>query len=157
MADVTTSAVIGNRSSEGATRLQKSSPVPPVHPQPTIPFPAGPVCLDDDPHLRDALRRCPAPTFEAACAYRKTGDARHVPTILQGVIARFVEPELRSRLSESADDLRLVEDLGLDSLTLLEVALLAEDVLRISITADELRQVRTIGDVKLFVQAKVQF
>lgn len=73
------------------------------------------------------------------------------------MIARFVEPDLRSRLTESTDDLRLAEDLGLDSLTLMEVALLAEDVLRISITAEELRQVRTIGDVKLFVQAKVRF
>jgi acyl carrier protein len=127
-----------------------------VHPPPAIPFPTGPIGLDDDPHLRDALRRCPAPTFEAACAYRKTGDSRHVPTILYGVIARFVEPELRSRMSEPADDLRLVEDLGLDSLSLMEVALLAEDVLRISISAEELRQIRTIADVRQFVEAKVR-
>jgi acyl carrier protein len=79
-----------------------------------------------------------------------------VPTILYGVIARFVEPELRSRMSEPADDLRLVEDLGLDSLSLMEVALLAEDVLRISISAEELRQIRTIADVRQFVEAKVR-
>ena len=114
------------------------------------------VAVENDPHLREALKRCPPATYEAALAFRRTSDVRHLPAIVRGVVAHYVEPDLRPRLSAGADELRLIEDLALDSLTLMEIVLLAEDVLQVTLTADELRRCRTVGDVQLFFEWKVR-
>lgn len=111
----------------------------------------------DEASLREALKRCSPSTFEAARAFRATGDYAHVPTIVTGVIERFVERNLREKLAApSADELLLSQDLGLDSLTMMEIVLLAEDVLPLSINNEELRHLRTLGDVKLFTDAKLR-
>ena len=110
----------------------------------------------DEAKLREALKRCPPKTFEAASAFRQTGDFVHLPTIVRGVIARFVERERRARLEGAVDEVHLVEDLGLDSLTMMEIVMLAEDVFPISINNDELRGLRTIGSVQRFIECKLR-
>jgi len=105
--------------------------------------------------LQAALKRCPPGTFEAACEFRRTGDVAQLPTVIRGVVERYVERELRSKLKPHDESIRLVEDLGLDSLSLMEIVVLAEDVLRISVTNEELVALKTIGDLNRFVAAKV--
>ena len=56
----------------------------------------------------------------------------------------------------SIGDLRLIEDLGIDSLTMMEIVILVEEVLQMSINNEELRHLRTIGDVKQFIECKVR-
>lgn len=110
---------------------------------------------EDEAHLREALKRCSASTYHAACQFRKTGHTKHLPAIVLGVIERNVEPDLRSKLRHPHDDLCLAEDLGIDSLTMMEIVILAEDVLRISINNDELCRLRTLGDVRHFIEGKL--
>lgn len=110
----------------------------------------------DEAYLRETLKRCSPLTFEAARAFRATGDYAHLPVIITGVIERFVERELRDKLVQPSDDLRLVDDLGLDSLTLMEIVILTEDVLPVTINNDELRHLRTLGDVKQFIECKLR-
>jgi len=76
--------------------------------------------------------------------------------VVIGVIERFVEPELRVKLKDADDDLRLIEDLGIDSLTMMEIVILVEDVLQMTINNDELRNLRTVGDVKTFIDCKIR-
>lgn len=111
--------------------------------------------LQPEAELRETLKRCSPATYEAAAAFRRTGDLAFLPAIVRGVIERYVEPDLRAKMHQSDPSLRLCEDLGLDSLTMMEIVLLAEDVLHISITHDELRQLRTVGDVQQFMVAKL--
>ena len=78
------------------------------------PFPIAtkPFAPEDEAALREALKRCSPSTFEAAVQFRKTGNADHMlPAVVIGVIERFVEPDLRSKLKDADDDLRLIEDL----------------------------------------------
>lgn len=82
----------------------------------------------DDAHLRETLKRCSPATLEAVRAFRTSGNFTLLPTIVTGVIERFVERELRAKLAAPGPDLRLIEDLGLDSLTLMEIVILTEDV-----------------------------
>jgi 3-hydroxyacyl-[acyl-carrier-protein] dehydratase len=109
----------------------------------------------DDAHLRDALKRCSPTTREAACAFRRTGSLDHLPAIVHGLIEHYVERGARAKLNRADDGVRLVEDLAIDSLTLLEIVFLAEDVLQISIDNEELRPFRTVGDVKSFIASKL--
>jgi acyl carrier protein len=109
----------------------------------------------DDAYVRDALKRCSPSTREAACAFRRTGSPDHLPAIVHGLIEHYVERGARAKLGRSGDGLRLVEDLAIDSLTMLEIVFLAEDVLQISIDNEELRPFRTVGDVKQFIASKL--
>jgi len=122
-------------------------------PFPLTPKPFAP---DDESALREALKRCSPSTFEAAVQFRKTGNADHMPAVVIGVIERFVEPDLRAKLKDADDDLRLIEDLGIDSLTMMEIVILVEDVLQLTINNDELRNLRTVGDVKTFIDCKIR-
>jgi 3-hydroxyacyl-[acyl-carrier-protein] dehydratase len=111
---------------------------------------------EDEVALREALKRCSPSTFEAAVQFRKTGNPEHVPAVVIGVIERFIEPDLRQKLRDADDDLRVIEDLGVDSLTMMEIVILVEDVLQLSINNDELRNLRTIGDIKTFIDCKIR-
>lgn len=125
---------------------------------PRAPAPAAqkPFSPEDETALREALKRCSASTVEAAVQFRKSHDVAQVPVVVIGVLERFVEPGLRAKLKEVDDDLRLVEDLGIDSLTMMEIVILVEDVLQMQINNDELRNLRTVGDVKTFIDCKIR-
>lgn len=110
----------------------------------------------DETQLREALKRCPTGTIEAALRLRRTGDLEGLPLIVRGVIARYVGREYHSKLDQASGDLRLIEDLGVDSLTMLEIVMLAEEVLPISLSNDDLRDLKTVGDVQDFVARKLQ-
>ncbi len=110
---------------------------------------------DEDVRLRDALKRCSAPTREAAREFRRTGNVKWVPAIIHGLIEHHIEPDARAKLNASDDNVRLAEDLEIDSLTMLEIVFVAEEVLQVSIDNEELRPFKTVGDVKRFVASKL--
>ncbi|AHF91366.1 3-hydroxyacyl-ACP dehydratase [Opitutaceae bacterium TAV5] len=117
---------------------------------------AGPV-PDDEVILRESLRRCSAATIEAALAWRKTGNPRHLSPVVVGVVQRFTDPELRHRLdAPDAATLHLIDDLGIDSLTMMEIVMLVEEVTRMSISNEELQGLRSIGDINAFIDAKAR-
>ena len=114
--------------------------------------------LHDDPALRETLKRCTPATYYAACKFRATGDTDALRTVIGGVVDRFVDRELRAKLGgplELQPALRLREDLGLDSLTMMEVVMLAEEVLPITIANEELVRLQTLGQVHEFFAVKL--
>ncbi|NBU86330.1 MAG: FabA-like domain protein [Verrucomicrobia bacterium] len=92
--------------------------------------------------LKELLKRCPVGTYEAALSFRKDKDISQVETIVLGIIDRHLEPEQREILA--------------DSETMLEVVMLVEQTLEVSIDNEELRDLRTIGDVKAYLNAKAK-
>ncbi len=112
------------------------------------------ISVEDD--LKDLLKRCPPGTFEAAVAFRKNKDASYVEKIVMGIIDRHLEPDQREILANSDDMLRMYEDLGMDSLNMLEIVMLVEQTLEVSIDNEELRDLRTVGDVKAYLHAKAK-
>ena len=106
--------------------------------------------------LKDLLKRCPPGTYEAALAFRNSKDIDQVEPIVMGIIDRHLEPDQREILNNSDENLRMYEDLGMDSLTMLEIVMLVEQTLQVSIDNEELKDLRTIGDVKAYLQAKAK-
>jgi 3-hydroxyacyl-[acyl-carrier-protein] dehydratase len=115
-----------------------------------------PFTADDESTLRESMRRCSPSSIEAAIQFRKTGNPDHVPAIVVGIIERFVDPDLRTKLKDADDDLRMIEDLGIDSLTMMEIVVLVEDAIKISVNNDDLRGLRTIGDIKVFIDCRLR-
>lgn len=105
--------------------------------------------------LRTALKRCSPETVEAAVRFRSSGDPQELPVIVYGIIERHLPAENTRRLADAPDDTRLIEDLGIDSLTLLEIVLSIEETVGISIENDELREIATLGQVKEFILHKI--
>jgi|GEM_PF-728618 len=112
--------------------------------------------VEREKQLRDALKRCSEKTADAACEFWKTGQSVYLPTIVQGVIERFAGKEVHAKFATPHKDLRLVEDLALDSLTMMEIVMLAEEVLPISINNEDLTRLRTLADLENFVGEKLQ-
>ncbi|MBS1485836.1 MAG: acyl carrier protein [Opitutales bacterium] len=104
--------------------------------------------------LRESLKRCSPETIEAAIEFRKTGDISKINTVVLGVLARFVEPDKRKLLENPSDDMVLAQDLNLDSLTMVEIVLAVEDATGIAISNEEVQSLRTLGDVKSFIEKK---
>lgn len=111
---------------------------------------------EDESTLRETLKRCSAATFEAAREFRRTGNPAHLPAIVHGVIERYVKRDLHDRFQRDSDDLLLNAHLGLDSLTLIEIVMVAEDVFQISICNEDLRPLRTVGDVRRFIEVRLR-
>lgn len=105
--------------------------------------------------LTELLKRCSEDTHSAALKFRQTKDPNLIEPIVLGIIDRHLEPEQREIFQKADDSLRLYEDLGLDSLTMLEIVMLVEQTLQVSIDNEELRDLRTLADVKRYLDAKV--
>ncbi len=105
--------------------------------------------------IRTALKRCSPETVEAAVRFRQTRDPREVPTIIYGIIERHMPPESPKKLADADDSTELIQGLGVDSLTMLEIILSIEETLGISIDNEELRSIHTLGDVKSFIARKL--
>lgn len=105
--------------------------------------------------LKEGLRRCRSETVEAAIRYREQGDLDAIPHIVYGILERYQPATGAVKLANASEDTRLIEDLGLDSLTLLEIVLSIEEVLKLRIENEELREIRTLGQLNKFLHAKI--
>lgn len=105
--------------------------------------------------LKETLRRCSPETIEAAIRFRQGGDPTALRTVVYGVIRRYQPASAGVRLEKAGDDTSLIQDLGLDSLTLLEIVLTIEETLKVQINNEELKEIRTLGKLNQFLQNKV--
>ena len=103
--------------------------------------------------IRESLRRCSKETVDAALEFNRTGSKKQLLPIVLGVLERYVDPDLRPKLRESGPELRLIEDLALDSLTMMEIIILVEESLGITISNEEAKNLRTVEDVRAFAEA----
>jgi len=116
----------------------------------------APLSEEERAELADSLKRCSEGTRDAAFQFRETGQLILLPVIILGIIERFLEPEIRPKLKEGDGSLKLIDDLGIDSLTMMEIIVLVEESLDLSIDNEELRDLRTLDDVRIFLDAKIR-
>ena len=105
--------------------------------------------------LHEALRRCSPETVAAAVRFREQGDVAAIPDVVFGIIERYQPATATVQLAEANESTRLIEDLGLDSLTLLEIVMTIEDVLKVRIENEALREIRTLSQLNAFLRDKI--
>jgi 3-hydroxyacyl-[acyl-carrier-protein] dehydratase len=96
--------------------------------------------------VRRSFKRCREGTVEAILDLRRTGDPSFIPTIVRGIVWRYVQEEARHVVDQATPETPLAS-LGIDSLMMLEVVLDVQDALDVVIEDSDLRQMTTIGDV----------
>ena len=105
--------------------------------------------------IKEELRRCTPETLAAAIRFREQGDTTAIPAVIYGLIELYQPATAKMPLKDANDDTRLAEDLGLDSLSLLEMVFSIEGVLKIHIENEELKEIRTIGKLNQFLHDKL--
>jgi acyl carrier protein len=71
---------------------------------------------------------------------------------IQATVTRILGEVAKVDPTVVARDKRLREDLGLDSLTLIDVAVAAEDAFGVSLPDEDLERFQSVGDVIDYVQ-----
>lgn len=105
--------------------------------------------------IEDALRHCPEGTYQALSEFRTSGNVQCFDQFLTGVLARFVEPEMADSLKGDRSKLNFVDDLGVDSMTMMEIVVVMEECLGISMENEELMDIETYGDLDQYVSSKL--
>jgi 3-hydroxyacyl-[acyl-carrier-protein] dehydratase len=105
--------------------------------------------------INKALKRCSDETIAAALRLQEGADDTDLDVIIRGVLARDLQEERLPDLPKATDDSRLIEDVGMDSFGMIEVVMTAEEVLGITISNEEMKGIKTLGELKSFLRAKL--
>ena len=105
--------------------------------------------------IQEELLGFPAACIDAALRYQSSGRFEDFAAMLPGMIA-FHLPRGAAPVPEPLEDaLRLHQDLGLDSLSLTEMAFKLDDVFGVSLETTDVIGVLTVGDLKALLQRKL--
>ncbi len=99
------------------------------------------------------LQRFPLEVRDAYRHFRSTGDIDALHIVVLAVVRDYMPRPCEAALT---DGMRLIEDLGYDSLAVAETVFFLEDLLQVRIENKELIQLRTVGDLRSFVACKVE-
>lgn len=101
-----------------------------------------------------ALARFPADVLEAYQRYRTKGDAGGVEAVVIAAVVDY-RPSGSPSVPAVADGTRLVEELGYDSVAVAELVFFLEDLFDVTLSNDDLTEVRTIADLRTCVTRKL--
>ena len=91
-------------------------------------------------------------TLEVIRKYRRSRDPQLVAIIVQGVVEKYLPPELRDRAPEAMTSLNAF---GIESVTLMEIILDIQDALDLVITDAELRGLTNFDQATKLLSDKV--
>jgi 3-hydroxyacyl-[acyl-carrier-protein] dehydratase len=103
----------------------------------------------------EKLRRLPPSALENFRKFRATGDEAALTALIFAVLYDLLPQKCKAGAASWPDEARLIEDLGFDSLAIAETVFFFEDLFTISISNEEILQVRTVGELRAFVQKKL--
>jgi acyl carrier protein len=107
-------------------------------------------------NLRKILKGFPEETVSACAAYQASGSDAAFDRAVLGVIAHHLNKPPKQPLAELPGTTTLVADLGLDSVTMVEMVFIFEDVFAVKIPQEELIKVSTLDDLKALVRRHVR-
>jgi acyl carrier protein len=87
--------------------------------------------------------------------FKAGGDTADLDAVVVAMLKDYAPRRSASAVRDAGGGMRLVDDLGLDSLAVTEMVFFAEDLFGISITNQEIAEVRTVDDLRLFIRQKV--
>ncbi|MBB5032525.1 acyl carrier protein [Prosthecobacter vanneervenii] len=114
-----------------------------------------PVSEERQQELAKSLKRCSAETLAAAIRFDETKNLDELPAIILGVLERDAANPRPDGMASVTDDMKLVDDIGMDSFGMIEVVMTAEEVLGLTIATEEMGSISTLGDLKKFLRTKL--
>jgi acyl carrier protein len=104
--------------------------------------------------LREKLEPFP-PEFQAqVLAYRRAPSPNGLEAIVRGILDYHGGEIFREQHALKQDGVRLVEDLGFDSLALVDLSFQAEEFIGVVIQLEDFPKIKTLGELQAFLRAK---
>ncbi len=100
------------------------------------------------------LAKFPLEAREAYARFQSTGDAAAANCVVLAIVRDFA-PKKAATQEAFSDSLRLIEDLGFDSLAVAETVFFLEDIFHVRITNEDLLALRSVGELRSFVVARL--
>jgi acyl carrier protein len=108
------------------------------------------------PSDREAsVRHLPVAARAALERFQLSGVATELDPVVLAILEDFIPRTPATPLAELPGHTRLIDDLGFDSLAITEVVFFTEDLFGITISNQEIIQVRTLDDLRGFIRRKV--
>ncbi len=114
-----------------------------------------PTSEDRKDQITKALKRCNEAAVAAALRFEETRNVDELPAIILGVLERDAANPNPAGIAAATDDSKLMEDIGMDSFGMIEVVMTAEEVFGITVATEEMGDIRTLGELKTFLRAKL--
>ena len=106
--------------------------------------------------IRETLVGFPPRVIEAYQAFSERGDLGDLDTVVLGVLHFYLAKKPAAPIEELPGSTRLVEDLGGDSLTMMDTVFMMETLFGIRIDDHELIQLATLDDLRLYLRRLVK-
>lgn len=102
--------------------------------------------------LRETLRGFPEATVQACADFQATGDPTAFDRAVLDIIHHHLSPKPPRPLSTYPGTTKLVAELGLDSITMVELVFIFEDLFKARLPQEELIKVETIDDLRTLLR-----
>jgi len=106
--------------------------------------------------IRIELAGFPPDSVEAALRFREEENFAHLEAFLVGALAIYLPKGCACPRSPLPPETLLREDLGLDSLSLVEMAFKLDELLGIPFETREIAQIQTLGQLNAFLRTKME-
>ena len=107
------------------------------------------------PDHGDGIRHLSPAAQTAFARFQTDGDPGMLDPIMLGLLEHFAPGSPTPPMAGLAGSTRLIQDLGFDSLTMVEVVFFTEELFGISVTNAEVLQVHTLDDLRGFLRRKL--
>lgn len=98
--------------------------------------------------VQENLTGFPQSVVEAYLGFADTADVARLDEVVLGVLQFYLAKPPPAPLPSMPGGTRLVADLGCDSLTMIDVMFLAENLLEIKLADDELAKIETLDELR---------
>jgi acyl carrier protein len=98
--------------------------------------------------VQENLTGFPPTVVDAYLAFADTEDSARLDQVVLGVLQFYLAKPPPAPLATLPGSTRLIADLGCDSLTMIDVMFLAENLLGIKLADDELARIETLDELR---------
>ena len=106
--------------------------------------------------IQESLVGFPPRVTEAYLAFAERGDLASLDVVVLGVLQFYLARKPKEPLDSLPGTTRLVEDLGCDSLTMMDTVFMAETLLEIKIDDTELARMATLDELRGYIRREVK-
>jgi acyl carrier protein len=103
----------------------------------------------------DRIKHLPEVARVAYREFQRNGNPSTLDPVIYAILEDFIPQSPAGPLPELPGTTQLIGDLGFDSLAITEVVFFTEDLFGITITNEEIMQVRSLDDLRNFIHRKV--
>lgn len=105
---------------------------------------------------KDQLSGFPPELVESYLSYSKTGEYAHLDSLILGMLEFYLSTPPAEHLSSMPGTTRLIQDLGCDSLAMVETLFMVESLFDIRLTDDEMSRILTLDDLRQHLRSHIE-